>query len=140
MSNLNELEKHMIQEPNKKNKGNNTLLQFFLGLLLFCVGVFLVFQNTTVSMAWYTWSIGGMGLSQGIVVIPLLIGIGLMFYNSKSIVSWIVFILGIVFVLITIIMSVRIRFNPISLLSYVFMFGAILAGAGLLLKSLFIKK
>lgn len=139
MSNLDELEKQMIQEP-KKSKGDHTLLQFFLGVVLFCAGVFLVFQNTTITMAWYTWSIGGMGLSQGVVIIPLLIGIGLLFYNSKSIVSWLVFILGIVFVLITIIMSVRIRFNPTSLLSYVFMFGAILAGTGLLLKSLFIKK
>lgn len=140
MSKLDELEKQMIQEPNKKNNGNNTLLQFFLGLILFCAGVFLVFQNTTISMAWYVWSIGSMGLSQGAVIIPLLIGIGLLFYNSKSIVSWLVFILGIVFVLITIIMSVRIHFNSISLFSYVLMFGIILAGAGLLLKSLFIKK
>lgn len=139
MSNLDKLEKHMIEKP-KKNRENNTLLHFFLGLILFCVGVFLVFQNTTVSMAWYTWSIGGLGLSQGIVSIPLLIGIGLLFYNSKSIVSWLVFILGVVFVLVTIIMSVRLRFNPTSLLNYIFMFGTILAGTGLLLKSIFIKK
>lgn len=138
MSKLDELEKHMI-EP-EKNKGGNVLLQFFIGFILFCVGVFMVFQCTTITMAWYSWSIGGFGFPQGAVIIPLLIGIGLLFYNSKSIISWLVFILGIVFVLVTIIMSVRIHFNTTSLFNYILMFGSILAGTGLLLKSLFMKR
>jgi hypothetical protein len=115
------------------------LLNFFLGILLFGIGIFMVFQCTSVTAHWYTWKIGGWGVPTGVVIIPLLIGIGLLFFNSKSIISWLVTILGLAIILVTIILSVDIVFRKTSLFNYILMFGTILAGTGLLLKSIFTK-
>lgn len=139
MSRMDELEKHLIDDP-KKGDGDNILLNFFLGLILLAVGVFMVFQCTDVQADWYTWHIGSWGMPSGVVAIPLLIGIGLLFYNSKSIAGWIVATIGLAFILVTIIMSVHIRFRSTSLFNYILMFGSVLAGTGLLLRSLFKKR
>lgn len=136
LSDIDDLDHRIRKGPDKENK-NNELLHFFLGIILVAIGIFMVFQYTTVSTVWYTWRIGSLGVPSGAVAIPLLIGIGLLFYNSKSVIGLLVVILGILFILVTIILSVQIRFTTTSLFEYVLMFGMLLAGAGLLLKSLF---
>lgn len=125
----------MIKDP-KRNE-DNPLLDFFLGILLVATGIFLVFLNTDVRTIWYSWSIYGYGLPNAVIVIPLLIGIGLLFYNSRSLISWLVTILGLAFIIVTLILSVKIVFKATSLFNYLLMFGSIFAGSALLLKSLF---
>ncbi|MEG0614509.1 MAG: hypothetical protein RR540_02035 [Oscillospiraceae bacterium] len=80
------------------------------------------------------------GLPNGVVIIPFLIGIVMLFFCEKKIFGWIVTAIGVVIVLLTIIMTVRITFRMTSLFSYVLMFGLIAAGCGLLLKALFRKR
>lgn len=138
LSKMDDLEKHLIDKP-EKSKSDHVLLDFFLGLLLLGIGLFMVFQMTDVRTSWHTWYIGSWGVPTGVVAIPLLIGIGMLFFNSKSIIGWIVSVLGIAIILVTIIMSVEFVFRRTSLFLYLLMFGTILAGTGLLLKSLFRK-
>lgn len=139
MSRMDDLEKHLIENPKKNDDDDNILLNFFLGIILLAVGVYMVFQCTDVHASWHIWYIGGWGVPSGLVVVPLLVGIGMLFYNSKSIAGWIVSTIGVAIILATIIMSVQIRFRSTSLFNYILMFGTILAGTGLLLKSLFKK-
>lgn len=138
LSKMDDLEKHLIDKP-EKSKSDHVLLDFFLGLLLLGIGLFMVFQMTDVQTSWHTWYIGSWGVPTGVVVIPLLIGIGMLFFNFKSIIGWIVSVLGIAIILVTIIMSVEFVFRRTSLFLYILMFGTILAGTGLLLRSLFRK-
>lgn len=139
MSKMDDLEKRMIDKPEKANV-DHTLLNFFLGLILFALGIFLVCRNTYVTTSWHIWHVGNIGIPTGVVAVPLLIGIGVLFFNSKSIIGWIVVVLGLVFLLASIILSVQIRFSTTSLFQYILMFGCIFAGAGLLLRSLFKKE
>lgn len=134
MSNLDDLDRRI---RNGSGKNTNSLLHFFLGIILVAVSIFMILQCTTVSTVWYTWRIGSFGMPNGAIVIPLLIGIGVLFYNSKSAIGLILVILGVLFILLTIILSVQIRFSTTSLYEYILMFGMFMAGAGLLLKSLF---
>ena len=64
-----------------RKKDGNELLRFFCGLLLFGAGMFMIFQNLTVtSNMGYGGSIfriGGFNLPNGTIMIPLLIGIAL---------------------------------------------------------------
>lgn len=137
MSKLEDLESNEIDKPKKKEE--NILLNFFLGLILLAAGIFLVFQNTRVMASWHVWRVGGIGVPSGAVAVPLLIGIGMLFYNAKSIIGWLLTIIGVVLLLVSIIFSIKIVFTTTSLFIYVLMFGAILAGTGLLLKALFTK-
>lgn len=125
---------------NKKQSGGNELLQFFIGVILLGAGLFLLSKRVMVSSSWYIWRIGGFNLSSGTITIPLIIGIIWYFYNSKSIAPKIIITLSVIFIVLTIIMSVRIHFVTTSMFDYVLIFGMAAAGSGLLLKTLFKKR
>lgn len=125
---------------NKPTNESNDLLQFFIGVILLAVGLFWLSKRVMVHSSWYIWRIGGFDLSSGAVTIPLIIGIIWYFFNSKSIVPKIIIVLGIIFIVVTIILSVRINFMATSLFDYILIFGMAAAGSGLLLKTLFKKR
>lgn len=125
---------------NSKQSGGNELLQFFVGLILLGAGLFMLSKRVMVSSSWYTWRIGSFGLSSGTITIPLIIGIIWYFYNSKSIAPKIIITLSVLFIILTIIMSVRLRFVTTSMFDYILIFGMAAAGSGLLLKTLFKKR
>lgn len=122
------------------NSGKNELLQFFLGVILLGVGLFLLSKRVMVSSSWYSWSFSGFNLSSGLITVPLIIGIIWYFCNPKSIIPKIIITLGVIFIVATIIMSIRIYFVTTSMYEYILIIGMAAAGAGLLLKTLFKKK
>lgn len=97
-------------------------------------------KRVMVHSSWYVWRIGSFDLSSGTVTIPLIIGIIWYFFNSKSIIPKILITLSVIFIIVTIIMSVRINFVTTSMFDYILIFGMAAAGSGLLLKTLFKKK
>lgn len=135
-----ELNDLKVPYQDKKQSDNNELLQFFIGVILLGAGLFMLSKRVMVHSSWYVWRIGGFDLSSGTVTIPLIIGIIWYFYNSKSIAPKILITLSVVFIIVTIIMSVRINFVTTSMFDYILIFGMSAAGAGLLLKTLFKKR
>lgn len=119
----------------------NDLLAFFIGLLLLGGGLFWIFQSVRVTTSWgsYFYHIGSWGVPNGVIVIPLLIGIVMLFMMRRKIFGWIVVSIGILAILISIMSSVSLRFLSRSLFEYILMFGFVAVGAGLVLKSLFTK-
>ncbi len=123
-----------------KSSDSNELLQFFIGIILLGVGLFMLSKRVMVHSSWYVWRIGGFDLSSGTVTIPLIIGIIWYFFNNKSIIPKIIITLSVIFIIVTIIMSVKINFVTTSMFDYILIFGMAAAGAGLLLKTLFKKR
>ena len=97
-------------------------------------------KRVMVYSSWYSWRIGSFNISSGLVTVPLIIGIIWQFYNSKSIIPKIIITLGVVFIIATIIMSIRISFVTTSMFDYIIIMGLAAAGSGLLLKTLFKKR
>ncbi|MGN0621234.1 MAG: hypothetical protein ACI4I9_05140 [Porcipelethomonas sp.] len=148
---LEEEQKRLMEEIDRNNrrisgkstpkKEKNELLQFFIGLLLLGVGLFWVFQTVKVSTLWGSfYHIGGFSVPNGTVIIPLLIGIVMLFMMERKIFGWIVTALGVAIILLTVIMSVRLYFTTTSLFNYVMMFGFIAVGGALVLRALFKKQ
>ena len=135
---LNDMRESSKQSSNES--GSRDLLLFFIGIILLGVGLFMLSKRVMVHSSWYTWRIGGIDLASGTVTIPLIIGIIWYFFNTKSIIPKIIMTLGTIFIVVTIIMSVRIRFVTTSMFEYIIIFGMAAAGAGLLLKTLFKKR
>lgn len=129
-----------VPSQDKKQSGGNELLQFFIGVILLGAGLFMLSKRVMVHSSWYIWRIGGFDLSSGTITIPLIIGIIWYFVNSKSIAPKIIIILSVIFMVISIIMSVRINFITTSMFDYVLILGMAAAGSGLLLKTLFKKR
>lgn len=131
-----------IKAPYQENKNSsgNELLQFFIGVILLGAGLFMLSKRVMVHSSWYTWRIGEFSLSSGTITIPLIIGIIWYFFDTKSIIPKIVITLSVIFIVISIIMSVRINFVTTSMFDYILIFGMAAAGSGLLLKTLFKKR
>ena len=129
-----------LKVPKDEKNGGNELLQFFIGIILIGVGLFMLSKRVMVHSSWYIWRIGGFDISSGTIVIPLIIGIIWYFFNSKSIVPKIIITLSIIFIVVSIIMSVRINFVTTSMFDYILILGMAAAGSGLLLKVLFKKR
>ena len=129
-----------LKAPKPKDSGGNELLQFFIGVILLGAGLFMLSKRVMVRSGWHVWRIGGFDLSSGTITIPLIIGIIWYFANSKSIFPKIIITLSAVFLVISIIMSVRISFVTTSMFDYILIFGMAAAGSGLLLKILFKKR
>lgn len=124
----------------KQADDKNDLLLFFIGIILLGAGLFMLSKRVMVHSSWYIWHLGGFDISSGTITIPLIIGIIWYFFDSKSIIPKIIITLSIVFIVISIIMSVRINFVTTSLFDYILILGMAAAGAGLLLRTLFRKR
>ena len=131
-----------LKNNNKTEKGSegNETLQFFLGIIMLGLGLFMLSKRVMVHSSWYIWRIGSFDLTSGLVTVPLIIGIIWKFYNPKSVIPKIIITLGVIFIIATIIMSIRISFMATSLYDYIIIFGLAAAGSGLLLKTVFKKR
>lgn len=126
------------KSPNS-DSAMSELLQLFLGIVLLGIGLFMLSRKVLVQSSWFGWRLGGYQLSSGTITIPLLLGIIWYFFNQKSFGAKLLIILSVIFIIVSIIMSVRIQFVTTTMFDYVLMFGMMAAGAGLLLKVLFKK-
>lgn len=135
--------KKLLKETEGSSSGSSgSLLQFLVGLILLGAGLFWIFQSVSVSTDYgygYLFGIGGIHIPSGTVIIPLLAGILMLFLMEKKIYGWIVVAIGIVIILLSIILSVRLHFRGGSLFNYIMMFSLTLVGGGLVLKNLFKK-
>lgn len=125
-----------ILEDNKNNNG----MHLFLGIIIIGIGLFLLLQQTDVTMSFGSFRLWNIGIPSGLIVVPLLVGVVMLFYNPKSIVAKIVTALGAVIIVAAIIMSTTIRFRTTSMYNYIIIILFIAAGAGLILKYLFGRK
>ncbi|MCG3162610.1 MAG: hypothetical protein JMDDDDMK_03903 [Acidobacteria bacterium] len=107
--------------------------QFVSGLGMVIAGGYLFLSNVTVmSGYWQLWGHNAFGLS----LIPLLIGIGLLFFDGRSAFGWILTFGGVVVIIAGIIANLNIYFNPTSLTNTLIMLGLLAGGIGLVARSL----
>ena len=107
--------------------------EFFIGLLMVIVGAYLLTTHVTVASSfWSMWGYNTFGLS----LLPLITGIGILFFNGKSMVGWILLVVGIVIILTGILMNLQIYFQATSLFNTLVMIILLAGGIGLIARSL----
>jgi len=78
------------------------------------------------------WGVNAFGLS----LIPLLFGVGILFFNGKSILGWLLTFAGAVIILVGIITHMDIFFQSTSLFNTLVMLVLLAGGIGLVARSL----
>src|ERR1700688_2684128 len=106
---------------------------FLLGFAMVCVGSYLLTNQVSVVGAY--WSFYG-GSTFGITLIPMLIGIGLMFFNGRSVIGWLLTVAGALFILAGVIANMHIYFQPTSLFNTLVMLILFVGGLGLMARAL----
>ena len=108
--------------------------QFLFGLCIAVAGAYLLTTQVTVTSSfWRGW--GGMN-SFGLSLIPLIIGIGLLFFNGRSIAEWLLTIGGAVIIFAGILTHLDIYFQPTSLFNTILMLVLLAGGIGVVARSL----
>jgi multisubunit Na+/H+ antiporter MnhF subunit len=107
--------------------------QFVFGLGLVIGGGYLFLSRVTVTSGlWTLWGYNAFGMS----LIPLFLGIGLLFFDGRSVFGWILTFGGVIIIITGIIANLQIYFNPTSLTNTMIMLGLLAAGIGLVARSL----
>ena len=107
--------------------------EFLLGTALVIGGGYLLLSQVTVTTGFWTWfGYDAFGLS----LVPLLIGIGILFFNGKSLVGWALTLGGALIILLGIITHLTIFFRPTSLFNTLLILGGLAGGIGLVARSL----
>jgi hypothetical protein len=120
-------------EPRGAGGTAGGFVEFFAGLAMAAGGGYLLMNQVTVSSGlWQLWGYNAFGIS----LIPLLIGIGLLFFDGSSKLGWILTLLGALVILLGILANLTIFFRPTSLFNTIIILVLLAGGLGLIAKSL----
>lgn len=118
--------------------------QFFIGFIMMCAGFYLLFNAITVSsnfgmgMRLYGMSAFGsnFNITSGMVMIPFIFGVGIIFYNSKNILGWLLGIGSLAALIFGVIASIRFSFRTMTSFDLIVILVLAIGGLGLFLRSL----
>jgi hypothetical protein len=68
--------------------------------------------------------------------VPLLVGIGWLFFDGRAAVGWVLVVLGAAIIFVGIIANLHIYFRPTSLFNTLIMLGLLVGGLGLIARAL----
>lgn len=107
--------------------------EFVMGFIMTCIGGYLISNQVNVVGSY--WSFYGAN-TFGITLIPMLFGIGLLFWNGKSTIGWLLTAAGALFILAGVIANMHIYFRPATLFETIVMLVLLVGGLGLIARSL----
>jgi hypothetical protein len=107
--------------------------QFLFGFALAVAGGWLLMNQVMVtSGSWMFFGYDAFGMS----LIPFIIGVGMLFFNGKSVIGWLLLTASLVIVLAGIIANLHIYFRPTSLFNTLLILALLFGGIGLIARSL----
>jgi hypothetical protein len=109
------------------------VFQFLIGLAMAVAGAYMLISRVVVSSGF--WNFYGYN-TFGMSLIPLIFGIGFVFFNGKSIVGWLLVFVSSVIIIAGILMNLNIYFQTTSLFNTVIMLILFAGGIGLIARSI----
>jgi uncharacterized protein len=107
--------------------------EFLGGTVMAAAGGYLLTDQVQVTTSfWHFWG----GSSFGLTLVPLLVGVGILFFNGKSWAGWLLTLVGVTIILAGILMNMDIYFKPTSLFNTIIMLVLLAGGIGLVARSL----
>ena len=106
---------------------------FLVGAAMIVGGGYLLLTRVTVaSGGWSLWGYNAFGLS----LLPLLVGIGVLFFNGRSLLGWGLTGAGALIIVAGILANMHIYFQSTSLYDTLIMLGLLAGGIGLVAKAI----
>ncbi len=106
---------------------------FLAGAAMLVAGGYLLLTRVTVASGmWRFYGYNAFGLS----LCPLLIGVGTLFFNGRSVLGWLLTAAGALIIVVGIVANLAVYFQPSSLFDTLVILGLIAAGVGLVARSL----
>lgn len=118
------------------DKKDNPLVQFLAGIFMLGAGLYWFMSSVRVTTGFGNFMIGSFQVGTGLVVVPFLVGIVMLFYNFDSILAKIITVLGIIIIIASIIMNTHFYFTSRNMYEYLLMLLFIFGGGTLVFKVL----
>ena len=113
---------------------------FILGLIMMCAGGYLLMRGIIVrpnfGFGTVAFSLGGFGVTTGMILIPLMFGVGIIFYNSRNVIGWVLALGSIIALVVGVIASLNLRLVSMSFFDLLVIIVLLVGGIGLFLRSL----
>jgi hypothetical protein len=109
------------------------LRHFVIGFVMACVGGYLLANQVMVLSSYWNFYGGG---SFGITLIPMLLGVAILFFNGRSVLGWLLAAGGALFILAGVILNLQIFFRPTTLFNTLVMLILLVGGLALVARSL----
>ena len=113
---------------------------FFLSLIMMIGGGYLFLDAIQIvnhfSFGYRMFNVGGISLTSGLVLIPTIFGIGIIFYNGRNPIGWLLFMGGLVMLAYGVISSIDFRMRQESAFELLIILVLFAGGLGLFLRSL----
>ena len=124
------MENHRLSDVGGTSGG---LGNFLIGFAMACVGGYLLTSQVDVVGSY--WNFYGNN-TFGITLIPMLIGVAILFWNGRSSIGWLLTVGGALFILAGVIANVHIYFRPTSLFNTLIMLVLLVGGIALIARAL----
>lgn len=113
---------------------------FFVGVTMMIVGFYLLLNsiivNTQFGFGMRMYGIGGFGITSGMIMIPFIIGVMLIFYNSKNYIGWFIAGGSLLALIAGVIANINFNFRQMTAFDLIVIFVLSFGGLGLFLRSL----
>ncbi|HRH42281.1 MAG TPA: hypothetical protein PKY82_11700 [Pyrinomonadaceae bacterium] len=109
------------------------VFQFLIGLAMAVAGAYMLISRVTVTSGFWYW--GGYN-TFGLSLIPLIFGIGFVFFNGKSLIGWLLVFVSSIIIISGILMNLQIYFQSTSLFNTIIMIILFAGGIGLIARSI----
>ena len=117
---------------------------FFLGFFMMCTGFYLLLKAITVSsgfgfgmqlFGFSAWG-GNYGINSGMIMIPFMFGIGMIFFNMNNIFGWLLALGSLAAMIVGVIASIHFSFVTMTAFDLIVILVLSIGGLGLFLRSL----
>ena len=113
---------------------------FLLGLIMMVVGAYLLLRGIIVrpsfGMGTIAFHVRGFPVTTGLIIVPFVLGVGGIFYDSSRIWGWLVAVLSLVALVGGVIANLNIKLVSMSLFDLLLILVLLVGGIGLFLRSL----
>ena len=113
---------------------------FFIGLVMMIAGGYLFFDAIQVvnkfHLGYALFRMGGFNLTSGMVMVPFIFGVGMIFYDSRKPLAWVLTIGSLAMLTFGVIASIDFRMRSMSAFELMTILVLFIGGIGLFLRSL----
>jgi len=113
---------------------------FFIGFAMLCGGIYMLLQSIRVTSHYgfgrSLYSLGGIGINSGMILIPFMFGVGMIFYNAKNYFGWLLAVGSLIALVFGVISSIHFTFQAMSAFDLIVILVLSVGGLGLFLRSL----
>ena len=113
---------------------------FLIGLIMMIGGGYLLLNGIVVrpnfNLGARVFGIGGVPITSGMVLIPFMFGVGLIFYNARNWIGWILAVGALVALIFGVIANMTVQMTRMSAFDLIVILVLLVGGIGLFLRSL----